>query len=287
MNSQLSSEQIASYQENGFLIIENFLNREELEQWRATTDDAVAKRLEAAKTAGGWGKDANSLTNQGDADNYYAQVFTQCVKLAETHEGMRELMFDPRLGEVAGTLAGVDGIRIWHDQALIKPPYGNATAWHLDNPYWSFSSRNSISLWVALDDATRENGCMYYLPKTHKMARFENSTIGVNQRDLFKHYPEWQTIQSVCGACPAGSAVFHNGLTAHGAGANMTAGQRRAMTCAYMPDGETFNGASNVLPQRYVETLKVGDVLNNDEHNPLLWSRRKDAGANGNDSTTR
>ena len=59
--------------------------------------------------------------------SYYAQVFTQCIKLADTHEGMRELMFDARLGEVAGTLAGVNGIRIWHDQALIKPPYANAT----------------------------------------------------------------------------------------------------------------------------------------------------------------
>jgi len=273
MHYQPSREQIASYQENGFLVIEGFLDSDELERWRAITDDAVAKRLEASKTAAGWGADSNSLTNQGNPDDYYSQVFTQCVKLADTHDGMRELMFDPRLGEMAGKLAGVDGIRIWHDQALIKPPFGNATAWHLDNPYWSFSSRNSLSIWVALDDATRENGCMYYLPGTHKTARYDNANIGVNQRDLFKLYPEWLSIQSVCAACPAGSAVFHNGLTAHGAGANMTAGQRRAMTCAYMPNGERFNGERNVLPQSYVDTLKVGDVLDNDEHNPLIWSR--------------
>jgi ectoine hydroxylase-related dioxygenase (phytanoyl-CoA dioxygenase family) len=279
MNYQVSQEQIAHYQEHGFLIIENFLDSRELEQWRATTDDAVAKRLEASKNASGWGLDTNSLTNQGDSDSYYAQVFTQCIKLADTHEGMRELMFDARLGEVAGTLAGVDGIRIWHDQALIKPPYGNATAWHLDNPYWSFSSKNSISIWMALDDATRENGCMYYLPGTHKTARYDNVGIGQNQRDLFKVYPEWASIQSVCGACPAGSAVFHNGLTAHGAGANMTAGQRRAMTCAYMPDGETFNGERNILPQSYLDTLQIGDVLNNDQYNPLIWSRQETAHA--------
>lgn len=178
---------------------------------------------------------------------------------------------------MAGTLAGVDGIRIWHDQALFKPPFGNATAWHLDNPYWSFSSRNSISIWVPLDDATRENGCMYYLPGTHKTARYDNVAIGQNQRDLFKTYPEWVTIQSVCGACPAGSAVFHNCLTAHGAGANMTAGHRRAMTCAYMPDGETFNGVRNVLPESYASTLQIGDVLDNDQTNPLIWSRQEAA----------
>jgi ectoine hydroxylase-related dioxygenase (phytanoyl-CoA dioxygenase family) len=269
----ITDEQIEFYQTNGFVAIEGFLDSEELETWRATTDEAVAHRLEAAKTAKGWGEDANSLSNQGDQDNYYAQVFTQCVRLADTHDGMNRLMLDPRLGEAAGKLAQVDGIRIWHDQALIKPPFGNPTAWHLDNPYWSFSSPDSLSIWVALDDATLANGCMWYLPGTHKTARFDNVGIGQNQRDLFKVYPEWEQIDSVSVAVPAGSAVFHNGLAAHGAGANMTRGQRRAMTCAYMPDGSTFNGVQNILPNDYYQSLTVGDVLNDDKQNPLLWKR--------------
>lgn len=59
---------------------------------------------------------------------------------------------------------------------------------------------------------------------------------------------------------------------AHGAGANMTAGRRRAMTCAYMPDGCVYNGTRNVLPQEYVETISVGDELNDDWLNPLIYS---------------
>ena len=51
----------------------------------------------------------------------------------------------------------------------------------------------------------------------------------------------------------------------------MTPGLRRAMTCAYMPDGEVFNGQANVLPPEYLGTLKQGDVLENDEINPLLY----------------
>ena len=266
MKTALTAEQIAEYQENGFIVLEDFLSPEELEIWRFVTEEAVAHRL--AEKVEGW-----NLTNQGDPNSYYAQVFTQCVKLADTHEGMHTLMNDPRLGEVVGTLAGVDGIRIWHDQALIKPPFGNATAWHLDNPYWSFSSRDSLSIWVALDDATLANGALWYLPGTHKLARFENVAIGHNQADLFRVYPEWREIEPV--ACPAkaGSAVVHNGLTAHGAGANMTNRPRRAMTCAYMPDGSTFNGERNVLPEAYAASLKVGDVLNDSEINPLIWSR--------------
>ena len=56
-----------------------------------------------------------------------------------------------------------------------------------------------------------------------------------------------------------------------GAGANMTNRPRRAMTCAYMPDGSTFNGTKNVLPDDYFQTLKVGDVLNDPVVNPLVW----------------
>lgn len=116
---------------------------------------------------------------------------------------------------------------------------------------------------------------MWYLPGTQTSARFENVGIGHNQTDLFKVYPEWRSIEAVSVPCPAGSAVFHNGLTAHGAGANMTPRPRRAMTCAYMPDGSTFNGVPNILPKEYRETLQVGDILNNDEQNPLIWSRNR------------
>ena len=99
---------------------------------------------------------------------------------------MAELIFDERLGQVAGTLAGVDGIRIWHDQALVKPAYGNHTAFHFDNPFWSFSSRDSLSLWVALDDATIANGCLWYLPRHAQGNAFEPVAIGENLGDIFK-----------------------------------------------------------------------------------------------------
>ena len=47
------------------------------------------------------------------------------------------------------------------------------------------------------------------------------------------------------------------------------------MTCAYMPDGETFNGQANVLPPEYVAQLTSGDVLDNDEFNPLIYHTSK------------
>ena len=76
--------------------------------------------------------------------------------------------------------------------------------------------------------------------------------------------------------CPAGSAVFHNGLTADGAGANMTNRPRRAMTCACMPDGSVFNGTKNILPDAYFARLSVGDPLDDDAFNPLIWHRDRE-----------
>ncbi len=165
-------------------------------------------------------------------------------------------------------------MRVWHDQTLQKAPWANPTAWHLDNPYWSFYSRQSISIWIALDDATLQNGCMAYIPGSHRTAEFErNVGIGKDFGALFKAYPEWAGIDPIVGTMKRGDCGFHNGLTAHGAGPNMTTGYRRAMTCGYMPDGSTFNGTKNILPTDYFESLKPGDVLNNDALNPIVWKK--------------
>jgi len=71
-------------------------------------------------------------------------------------------------------------MRLWHDQALYKTAWSNATSWHVDCPYWSFHSRHAISLWAALDDTTMQNGALYFLPGTHLSARFDNVLIGPN-----------------------------------------------------------------------------------------------------------
>lgn len=266
MKTQLSTEQIESYREDGFVVIDDFLTDAELEVWRTAVDEAIEQRADR-KLADGRMK---------DGDKYYDKVFVQRINLWQDHVGVRDLMHSVDLGRMVATLAGVDGVRIWHDQALVKMPWGNPTGWHLDNPYWSFSSQQSISIWVALDDATVHNGCLYFIPKSHQTATYDNVNIGQNIGDLFEVYTEWGQQDAVPAPMKAGSCSFHNGLVAHGAGANMTAGKRRAMTCAYMPDGSTFNGTQNILPPEVFESLSVGDALDNDELNPLIYHSQRD-----------
>jgi phytanoyl-CoA hydroxylase len=260
-----TAEQVARYRRDGFVLVPDFLDADELRRWRDATDEAVDQRLAAS--------------GNGD-DSYYARVFTQCMRLADTNAGMAELILDPKLGEIVATLAGVDGVRVWHDQALIKQPYGNPTAWHLDDPFWSFDSAEAISIWIALDDATIENGCLWYLPGSQRDAGYDATQIGENFGALFEQYPEWLELEPVAAPCPAGGAVFHNGLVAHAAGANMTPRPRRAMTCAFMPDGARYNGKPHsMFPDEYLARLRVGDPLDDDAVTPLVW--RKSASMSG------
>ena len=269
MKHQLNNDQIQSYRDNGFIVIEDFLTSDELEHWRKAVTTAVQERG-GIKIPGKEIKVGEADGINEDAD-YYAKVFDQLLNLWQTSEQVKELMFDQRIGKMAAQLAGVDGIRIWHDQALIKRPWGNPTAWHLDTPFWSFSDRNAISIWVALDNATLENGCLYFIPGSHKQTGFNKIAIGRNMDGIFDVYPELKTSPTVAAPMKAGSCSFHNGLTIHGANANMTSGFRRAMTCAYMPDGNIYNGEPNILPEIYLASLKVGDVLNNNDQNPLIY----------------
>ena len=269
MKCELTAEQIQFFQTNGFIVIEDFLSPDELAKWREAVTEAIAERKGLKMP----GKDA--VVGMDDGINkdseYFSKVFDQLLNLWQTNDKVKDIMLDERIGKMAAQLSGADGIRIWHDQALFKKPWANPTSWHLDTPFWSFSDRRALSIWVALDDATLENGCLYFIPASFKETTFENKGIGKNMDGIFEAYPQFAQVASVPANMKAGSCSFHNGLTIHGAGANMSCGNRRAMTCAYMPDGNVFNGEPNILPDAYLKTIKVGDLLNNEEQNPLIY----------------
>jgi len=273
MNSDISKDQITFYQENGYVVMEDFLNAEELENWRNSVTEAISDR-KGQKMPGQALKIGEDDGINKDAE-YFNNVFDQLLNLWQTNGKVKKIMLDEHIGKMAAQLAGVDGIRIWHDQALIKKPWANPTSWHLDSPFWSFSDRHAISIWMALDDATLENGCLFFIPGSHSKTKFENVQLGKNMSEIFNVYPEFKQSKSVAVPMKAGSCSFHNGLTIHGANANMSPGFRRAMTCAYMPDGNIFNGEPNILPESYLKGIKIGDLLNDDSQNPLIYSKNK------------
>ena len=82
--------------------------------------------------------------------------------------------------------------------------------------------------------------------------------LNVRWSTVFKTHPELRSYEAVPTYPKAGSVSFHNGLLAHGAAANMSQRRRRAMTCALMPDGATFNGQQNVFTDAQVAKYKLG-----------------------------
>lgn len=271
MNTSLSNSQIQFYRESGFVVINEFLNADELHNWRETIFSAVEKR-NGIKIPGSMIKTGENDGINEDAE-YFGKVFDQIINLWQTDNKVKDLILDKRIGEMAANLAQVDGIRPWHDQALFKMPWANPTAWHLDTPFWSFSHKEALSIWIALDDSTLENGCLHFIPGSHLKTDFKNYGIGKNMDTIFKHYPQFKNVKAVAAPIKAGSCTFHNGLCIHGAGPNMTPGFRRSMTCAFMPDGSTFNGQQNILRSDYFNTLYQGDILNDQNQNPLIFKK--------------
>lgn len=272
MKTSLTQNQIQSYNEQGYLLIENFLTEEELLLWREAVTEAVEQRG-GKKMPGSEAKIGEDDGINKDND-YFGKVFDQMLNLWQTNDTVKQLMLDEKLGEMIAQLASWEGTRIWHDQVLIKRPWANPTSWHLDTPFWPFSDRRALSIWIALDDATYENGCLYFIPGSYHTTTFENPGIGKNMDAVFDFYPQFIQKKSIAVPMKAGSCSIHNGLTIHGAGANMTNGFRRAMTCAYMPDGARFNGIKNILSDEQFSKLKIGDLLNDDAQNPLIYPKK-------------
>ena len=81
MKTDVTPAQVEQYQSQGYIVIENFLDKTELEHWRTAVAEAVAMRL----------GDKTILSNQGMPNSFYAQVFLQCLRLADIHPGMAEL----------------------------------------------------------------------------------------------------------------------------------------------------------------------------------------------------
>ena len=266
MNTRLTNDQIVFYRENGFLVIDDFLQGAELPSWQDAVDEAVAQHV----------SHLDAYHNQSGKDSYYENVFIQCVNLWKTSEKIKHLILAPELGKLATDLAGTSGVRLYHDHAMIKQPWANPTNFHVDNPYDPFYSHQAIMFWIALDDTTVQNGCLYFLPGTHKTSGFEvGGNLGqVGIGELFREYPQWAEVDPCAAEMKAGAGVFISGMVARAAGPNMTTHPRRAFAMLFMPEDATFNGKKSVLPNEVFTKLKAGDVLADDEHLPLIFSYR-------------
>lgn len=147
-------------------------------------------------------------------------------------ERLRALAYDERLLQVVRRLIGDDDVVLMQDMALLKPPGGGREKpWHQDNAYFDIEPGTPIvGVWIALDEATPENGCMHVIPGSHR----EGPVLHFQRRDWQICDSDVQTWRDVVVPLPVGGAMFFDGLMHHGTPANRTDRRRRAVQFHYL-----------------------------------------------------
>jgi ectoine hydroxylase-related dioxygenase (phytanoyl-CoA dioxygenase family) len=251
----LTEEQIAAYRRDGFIALQDVVPGGDLQELRDAVAEAVAGEMDLGVMA------ERQSQEQKAALSSYSQLFIQKVNLWRRWPKVAKYVNWSKFGNIAARLEGLD-MRVWHDQALFKEPRtGVKTPWHQDAVYWPHAQRaQQTTIWIALKDATIQNGCMSFVGGTHKIGPLPAVNLG-NPQDIFEHAPHIKPVKPVTCPLKAGSVTFHNGLTFHYAGPNKSDGMREAFAIIYMPDGTTYDGKGHVVTDPLKPGLNVGDPL--------------------------
>lgn len=234
MSTILEQSNIDFYKENGFVQVENALTEEEIDELSEYLTEAMTQ------SAG------NSIATSAEGGSYY-KVLNQKVNVWRDHGGMSRYSFHPKLARMAMELAGASGIRVFHDHGLWKMSQDSKpTAWHQDYPYWPMTEPGALSVWIPMHDVDENNGCMMFVPGSHKAGKLKGIDLA-NPQDIYEQIKgtELEKTKPVRVPLKKGSCTFHHGLTFHFAHANMSQEPRRVLAIIYMPDGTIYSGAKH------------------------------------------
>jgi hypothetical protein len=219
---QLTDAQLASFQRDGFLCIS------------ALTDDAEVEVLlglydELFQRDGGF--DAGDRIEL-NADVAHASL-PQIVNPERYAPRLIQGLAYRNAREIARQLLG-SGCVPTGNHAILKPPrIGGATPWHQDEAYWDPRyAHRAVSIWLALQPATRENGCMQFIPGSHRGPVLPHELISADSHGLRLSGMPPDAAETTC-ELPAAGATIHDGRTLHGAGPNLSGRPRRALVFGF------------------------------------------------------
>jgi phytanoyl-CoA hydroxylase len=266
MATMLTEEQIQSFRERGFLKYGRIMDDAEA--------DALRERMFAVieGKAAGQAEAVRNLT--GKQDN----VVVQIVNIWEADDLFHRHLYNPRICRLVTELIGTDTLRVWHDQVQYKPPrVGGSTDWHQDHPYWPvIQPADLVSAWVALDDATVENGCMRMVPHSHRWGPHKGGTIGTDPASFDplpdrSQLPPDAEIEIVPCEVKKGEVMFHHCLTWHGSPPNHSDRGRPAIAVHYMPGYTRYEKepGKTHLVEHNIE-VAPGEPLKG-RHFPTVW----------------
>ena len=238
-SGRVNEHDVSFFQEHGYIRYEGFFTASEMSELREALDHAIAEKRERIRGA----------ESGGRVSEEYERVFNQMVNLWTDLPAAKAFAFHPELAETGRCLSGCRHVRIYHDHAMVKPPgqTSRATNWHQDAPYWRMDPVGSFSAWIAVDDVDGDNGCLHFVPGSHRYGRQEPISLTVEGESIIDrmHAQGFSVAEPVSMEMAAGGVTFHHGCTFHYAGPNRTGNPRRAFAIIYIPDYVTFLGGND------------------------------------------
>ncbi len=167
-------------------------------------------------------------------------------------EGFHDVLWNPAFVMAAHQLLEEKPVRFWHDQLFCKPAeHGGVVAWHQDYSYWTRTiAMQHLTCWTGLDDATKENGCLHYIPKSHTWGLLDAPSLAGNMNGLMDYLDDVQKEQfknPVAIELKKGYATFHHPLMVHGSYENKSEMSRRAFVLNVFADGTISNTDDELL----------------------------------------
>lgn len=177
--------------------------------------------------------------------------------------GFHDLLWHPAITVAASQLLG-GAPRFWHDQLFCKPARdGGVVAWHQDFSYWTRTKPMAhLTCWLGLDRSTRDNGCLEYVPGSHRWSLLPITGLAGNMEAIRKTLTAEQVAaleNPVRIEMERGCAAFHHPLMVHGSRENRTEHPRRATVVNFFRDGVRSDSDRPLL--RGVPSIPPGEVM--------------------------
>jgi len=167
-----------------------------------------------------------------------------CPAVLLHDERFLKYSFNSEILNIIEQLIG-NNFALWNSSFFAKPAFnGHATPWHQDGQYWPIKPLATCSVWLALDDATSNNGCLKFIKGSHKDKKLKKHKVNnsekltLNQEILKSEYIEKNSIDLIL---KRGQISLHDVYMVHGSEENKSSNSRRAMTMRFMPTTSVFD----------------------------------------------
>lgn len=224
----LDKYQVDFFKKEGYLEVKDLLTKQETEEYLKVYDDFLSNKINAVK----YRVDLAGSSVIPETNSKQIEDITQIMFPGRILPELLKKVLHQRSLSIAKQLLGED-MELDIDMLIDKAPHTNtSTDWHQDSAYWiDMPDTRAVTCWVALDDVSKDNGCLWYVPKSHLAPPRP-------------HRPSGKLLNLVCDANEAeavpmeikkGSCVLHHGGTIHYSRGNSTDSHRRAFIMNFRP----------------------------------------------------